>query len=93
MESFLEEEIAIGAEVEIGAPADDSGALRPKRKSKILKKAEKQVFIEKLRAATSPCDEAVGIVIKKDFLEYATKGASSIVCCFSRVSRLICKCF
>ena len=39
MESFLEEEIAIGAEVEIGAPADDSVALRPKRKSKILKKA------------------------------------------------------
>ena len=38
MESFLEEEIA-GAEVEIGAPADDSVALRPKRKSKILKKA------------------------------------------------------
>ena len=38
MESFLEEEIAIGAEVEIGAPADDSVALRPKRKSKILKK-------------------------------------------------------
>ena len=64
MESFLEEEIAIGAEVELGAPADDSVALRPKRQSKILKKAEKQVLIEKLRAATSPCDEAVGIVIK-----------------------------
>ena len=64
MESFLEEEIAIGAEVELGAPADDSVASRPKRKSKILKKAEKQVLIEKLRAATSPCDETVGIVIK-----------------------------
>ena len=75
----------------LGAPADDSVALRPKRKSKILKKAEKQVLIEKLRAATSPCDEAVGIVIKainnQDHIQERLSGI-----CYKR-SKLYCVLF
>ena len=45
-------EVAVGAEVEVGPGSDD--VVKPKkRRTKILKKAEKQVLIDKLKGIAS----------------------------------------
>ncbi len=54
-------EVAVGAEVEVGS--DD--VVKPKkRRIKLLKKAEKQVLVGKLKAVAKDCSEAVSTIVK-----------------------------
>ncbi|SMN01933.1 hypothetical protein SPONN_219 [uncultured Candidatus Thioglobus sp.] len=56
----VEAEVAVRAEVEVGADV-----VKPKkRRTKLLKKAEKQVLIDKIKAVARDCDEAVSTIVK-----------------------------